>query len=327
MELVYPIYLDTPMMTAFLASLEGGVAEEANIESKLTGSTEKSKKASFKVKVSELISSVIGASAEAELSKRVSDSLDSQYKSTIKFPNATLFIRLRNLLIEQNIIKKVESSKNFDKISIGDIVEIQGLAKPNPSFELRNIVTQLMPVVVPALKIQEMQIENQKSNLKNLPVTRKDKGIQFSKVEGDEINLTELSKYFDNQIQSIQNQSLYLQEVGKTLDILFPEEQSTNLLLDSGQFKSVCKVYPSFARDERIQDIYDAQWRCIAKVIGKVEDDQEYDLFKGLPIGLFAKDAFANLANSLKNEELEINISNPVIKGPTLVLAVLAVFA
>ncbi len=34
MELVYPIYLDAPMMMAFLGSLKGGIAEEATIENK-----------------------------------------------------------------------------------------------------------------------------------------------------------------------------------------------------------------------------------------------------------------------------------------------------
>lgn len=328
MELVYPIYLDTPMMTAFLASLEGGISEETSIEGKTTNSKEKSGKVSFGIKVSELISSLVGANAEADLSRKVSDNLESQYKSTIKFPNATLFIRLRNLLAEQNVIKKIDSLKSFDKVSIGDIIEVQGLTKSPPSFELRNIATQLMPVVIPALKLQEMQIENEKNNLKSFPITRKDKGgMQFTKIENEEINITELNKFFDKKIQDVQNQSLYLQEVGKTLHILFPEEHSTNLIIDSGEFKSVCKVYPTFARDERVQDIFDAKWNCIAKVIGKMENNEEYDLLKGLPIGLFAKEAFANMANSLKADDLEINISDPIIKGPILILAVLAIFA
>lgn len=327
MELVYPVYLDTPMMTAFLASLEGGIAEEANIESKTIDSSEKSKKGSFGFKISELLSSVIGANAQADFSKKVSDSLESQYKSTIRFPNAALFIRLRNLLVEQNLIKKV-NSKNIDEVSVGDIIEIQGLAKPAPSYELRNIVNQLMPVTIPALKLQEMQIENEKSNLNDIQGTKNIKGEKILKIQGEEdINLTELSKLYDLKIQGIQKQSLYLQEVANALNILFPEEHSSNILFDSEDFRSVCKLYPTFARDERIQDVFYAEWRCTAKVVGKISSDERYDLFKGLPIGLFAEDIFEKLKESIKSDELDINVSNPVIQGPALVLAVLAIFA
>jgi hypothetical protein len=50
--LVYPIYLDVPMMTAFLGSLEGGIVEEADVESKSKDAGEKLQQASIKAKLS-----------------------------------------------------------------------------------------------------------------------------------------------------------------------------------------------------------------------------------------------------------------------------------
>lgn len=47
MALVYPVYLDVPMMTAFLASLEGGVVEEASVSHTASDSEERSTKASM----------------------------------------------------------------------------------------------------------------------------------------------------------------------------------------------------------------------------------------------------------------------------------------
>jgi len=47
MELVYPIYLDIPMMTTFLGSLQGGIIEETNIESKTSDTQEKKGNALF----------------------------------------------------------------------------------------------------------------------------------------------------------------------------------------------------------------------------------------------------------------------------------------
>ncbi len=92
-------------------------------------------------------------------------------------------------------------------------------------------------------------------------------------------------------------------------------------------FKSVCKVYPKFARNGQVQEIFEADWKCIGKVIGKLNSSDSYDLFKGLPVGLLAKEIFSGLVDSLKTEELEIDVSNPVISGSTLIIAVLAIFA
>ncbi|MBA2737878.1 MAG: hypothetical protein H0U50_13960, partial [Pyrinomonadaceae bacterium] len=62
-------------------------------------------------------------------------------------------------------------------------------------------------------------------------------------------------------------------------------------------------------------------------VIGVLEKGSEYNLFKRLPIGLFAKSVFSNMISGLKNEELDIDISEPIIEGPALVIAVLAIFS
>jgi hypothetical protein len=60
MELVYPIYLDAPMLMAFLGSLRGGIAEEATIENKTQDTKEKAVKAQLQAKVSGMISSLMG---------------------------------------------------------------------------------------------------------------------------------------------------------------------------------------------------------------------------------------------------------------------------
>ena len=77
MALVYPIYLDTPMMTAFLASLEGGIIEEADVEGKTVTSEERARSASIGAKVSKLITGFLDIEGKGELTKRVADSLES----------------------------------------------------------------------------------------------------------------------------------------------------------------------------------------------------------------------------------------------------------
>jgi hypothetical protein len=132
MELVYPIYLDEPMLMAFLGSLNGGIAEETTVESKTQGSKERATNAQIKAKVSGWVSSLIGVEGGADVSRKATETSESQYKSTVRFPQATLFFQLRELLFEQDLIKILDSSESLESISLGDIVEFQGLAVANP---------------------------------------------------------------------------------------------------------------------------------------------------------------------------------------------------
>ena len=105
-ELVYPIYLDTPMMTAFLASLEGGLIDETSVEEKASSGNEKKRSVKTGLKFSGILSGLVGIGADAELARKISEDFESQYKHTVRFPAATLFIRLRNLLIEKSLSRK-----------------------------------------------------------------------------------------------------------------------------------------------------------------------------------------------------------------------------
>ena len=75
MELVYPIYLDTPMMTAFLASLEGGISDETLVESKSADAKENTRSASFGAKLSGLLSSLADVEARGEIARTISENL------------------------------------------------------------------------------------------------------------------------------------------------------------------------------------------------------------------------------------------------------------
>lgn len=325
MELVYPIYLDTPMMTSFLASLKGGLLEEANVESKTTNIKQKTGKASVGVKISNLISAFVDANAQGEVSGSSSENLESQYKGTVRFPEASNFIELRNILIEQKTIIEVKSFKDFEKVSYGSIVEIQGFSKPSPSYELRTAINQLHPIIKPFLKFQEIQLENELLNYDQFRVKAKN-GHEILKIGEEEYNYKEIARGYQSRIKAIQQQSSSMQELVSVLENLLPTETSTSILVESSDFKSVCRIFPAFIRNEQIQEVFDSNWRCIGKVIGILADDEEFDLLSRLPIGLFAKNVFRDMIAGFNNDELKVNVSDPIIKGPALLIAPLAIF-
>src|SRR5690625_1437159 len=118
MRLVYPIYLDTPMMTGSLASLPGGLLEQADLESRTFDAKERSTDMRAKGAFSGFLSNFISGEAEGGLVRRVSEDLESHYKGTVRFPSASLFISLRDLLREKGNIIELDSAEKLSGLNI-----------------------------------------------------------------------------------------------------------------------------------------------------------------------------------------------------------------
>ena len=123
-----------------------------------------------------------------------------------------------------------------------------------------------------------------------------------------------------------QSEAASYQQIGQVLADLFPEEHTDAILFNAGGFQAVCRVYPAFARDERIDEIYDAHWRCLGKVVGIISASKEYSFLKDAPISYIARDQFEEFTRALSTEGLNIETTDPIIAGPALMIATLAIF-
>ena len=327
MALVYPIYLDTPMMTAFLASLEGGFIDEASFESHKANSEDNSKSAGFSLAASNLLSNLFGVGAQAELAKKISENLESDYKSTVKYPNSALFIRLRDLLMGENLIKPITSPNQLNRVSLGDLVEFSGFALPSPAQQMRIALKQIMPLLEPYQKVLWGQLQQSLTLLKSKKVGEKIKIGEIEVLIENQNQKNELIKNLENQKELNANTTFLFNVIKEVLDSLIPEEKVETLLIKSSGFNALCNIYSMFAREERIQDIHNANWHCLGKVLEIIDENQSYDLLKSYPIGYIARAAFPDLANAFRNESLNIAITEPTVPGPGLTIATLAIFA
>jgi hypothetical protein len=78
-----------------------------------------------------------------------------------------LFIRLRDILLDQEILKIIDSKECLLDLSVGDIVEFQGLALPNPTYQIRHSFGQILPIIEPFAKLTETQLDQQLAQIKN----------------------------------------------------------------------------------------------------------------------------------------------------------------
>ena len=326
LHLVYPIYLDTPMMTGLLASLEGGLVREADLERKTGDTRETAADATLRAGASGLLSGLLEAGASANLASTVSESLESHYKSTVRFPNATLFITLRNLLLQQGYIKVLDSAEDFADVAVGEIVEFEGHAVPGPAYQIRRAFSQMLPLLKSSFAMRESQIDQL---IAQLEATRPNEVIEFGEeqieVQGKK-HATQLQSAFEARKGVEQAQSGTFQQIGQVLNDLFPEGHMSTILFKRPEFKAVSRVYPAFTRNERVDEIYDAHWNCLGKVIGVVSASDEYELLKDSPISYFARDQYAEIVQTFETDELSISTTESVVTGPAVIVATLAIF-
>lgn len=332
MPLVYPIYLDTPMMMGFLASLEGGIIEELNLESKVADTEERSGNATVRCKLSNILSLVMDVEGKGEFAKKFSELLESNYKSTVKFPNASLFIRLYDILKQKDFITSIHEKNQLENISLGDIVEVEGLAVASPVYQMRNIFNQLFPILQSIRNMTDSDLDQkiiELDNIKPAPgaVINLDNVVRPINSKSQK---EDLRKAIEVKKKIGKSECEKFLAIGETLDKLVHVEGMDVLLIRASNFNIICYVYPSFARNERIQDIYDANWNCIGKVIKIISSSDNYDFFKGSPLSYLAKNAifdfWEGFKKGIKNEKTKLEITETNIEGPTLIIAPLAIY-
>lgn len=325
MELVYPIYIDTPMMTSFLASLEGGLIEEATLEEKTSSSKERGKAGEGGAKIGGLFSGLASLEAKVEASQKSSEGLESSYQSTIRYPEAALFIRLRELLKKEGLVRDLHG-KSFDELKMGELVEFSGIVSPNPSYQIRSFSQSLMPVLEAMSTAETAQFQGQVDLIENLKfneIINIETGNQMFSNEGEAKKQKNLLKaQIRMKVAELEN----MQGVMNGIEKFMPTEQIDKLIFDFEDSKAVCVVYPDFARNKRVQDIHYAHWSCVGKVIGKIEDGK-YDLLKGLPVGYFASNFMEGLASTVNSGGVQLDLTPASIEGRIFVIATLAIFA
>ena len=330
MELVYPIYLDVPMMTGFLASLEDGIIEEAELENRLGDSSEKSGSTGAKLGSSGLLRGLLDISAGAEGAKKVAESVESSYRGIIRYPTSALFIRLRRLLTSQEgQVKSLSNSLNLASIKPGDIVEFSGTVKAHPAHQIQSTVDQFLPILSSFMKIGETAMEGERNRIQNSGVgsgqqiTFQEQVYPFQNKKDKDTLLA----IIDSQKANTIGQVRLFETMGEVVSSLLHQDIWNTVVVELGGWKAICRIYPSFIRNERVEELHDAYWTCMGKVIGTIQLGETFDLLKGMPIGHFAKGQFNNIASTLNTEELSIETNESEIKGPALIIAVMAIYS
>lgn len=143
-KLLYPIYLDVPMMISFFAAIEGGYALE-NAVKRTQASTEDTKgEVAGELGLTGLLSNL--AKAGVRSSANLEDQLVHSYESqlVLKHTEASLFMGLREKLYSQKRIISLDACEQsqWDAVQsspFSDLVELSGYIYRSPINEIARL--------------------------------------------------------------------------------------------------------------------------------------------------------------------------------------------
>ncbi len=228
--LILPVYLNQKVVFDLLAMLEGGISTVTAITESSSTESGNNTKISSSFGLSEAFSTLLkinlaGSTADTQKSN------DGKIKSEERIHTpASLFYQLRNTLIEQNYLNKVEQDITPTP---GDFIEFEGTLNKNP-------ITETIDSMAEILEISDLFSVNKKKSESSGYMKLKSKLNTFSNSlkTGNTIDLTAnniFSKY----------------KAVITLDKTFLNDQHMSDLVD-GKFKVLAKVIKNVSFDESI---------------------------------------------------------------------------
>jgi hypothetical protein len=145
-ELTHPIYLDTPMLVSFLATLDDGVSFSSEVAEKIADKRKSSGEGSGDARLPGLTSLLgLSLSASGKYAREKAEDQSTERKFVRQHTAASLFNRLRIGLKQQNVLKTVNEEADVSGLSPGALVEVAGTIEASPLETLVKTFKDMLP--------------------------------------------------------------------------------------------------------------------------------------------------------------------------------------
>lgn len=296
MELLYPIYLNVPMMISFVATMDGGYSlekvwkESKNLSGEMAGELEG--EAGLPAMVSWL------AHASLKASGNIDGKLGKAEESQIVFKHteASLFMRLRHELRRQGRIISLDAcdEEHWQQITPFSFVEISGEIHRTPINEIVQLSKRLMPIVV-----------------QSLPPTKDDKN-----------NIPALS----SDQQSLLTNISIVQAIVADLE---SSPLSDVIIKHEGQWEKVAVLNLSTQvlplSDQEL--LHCGNVRVIGKITRVLTKKDSINLYRRSILGIAAQSLSTQLAQSLiSTPDVKIKLESPTVDYPAVEVLPMAIY-
>ena len=150
-DLVYPLYLDVPMMTSFVAALEDGIAYGSDVtqmkNQRRTVASEGEGKAGAGIPGMGIFSTLLNIDLRGKIQGEQAAGSDEEVRLVRRHTEASLFMRLRHTLANDNRILQIQELDDLRQLENAEqeyLVEIRGQISRSPLHESLETVFRML---------------------------------------------------------------------------------------------------------------------------------------------------------------------------------------
>lgn len=145
-QVMHPVYLDTPMLVSFLATLDDGVFFESEIAERVGATGKSGSQVDGSAKLPSLATLLgLSLSASGRYSRDRTQEQSTESKFVRQHTSASLFNRLRVRLHEDGLLQTVDGATSLENVAPGSIVEISGNISESPVKGLIELMNSIWP--------------------------------------------------------------------------------------------------------------------------------------------------------------------------------------
>ena len=147
-DLLHPVYLDASMLISFLATLDDGVSFSSEVAQKRMQAGKSNAQIDGSAKLPS-IASLLGLdlSASGKYSRDKSEDNTTESKFVRQHTAASLFNRLRTLLVEEGIVSIANQDSDLNLIAPGSMLEITGALDQTPLKKIADLFSAMWPFI------------------------------------------------------------------------------------------------------------------------------------------------------------------------------------
>lgn len=300
-DLCVPIYLNQKVVFDLLAMLEDGFSQLHTVKTSTSESDAQKNSYGGSMGLSQFVA-FLSVSLRGDRSSE-SSVQDQQEATAEKVHTPTsLFFKLRSLLQEGDLVKKVESLDDMDQLATGQIVELKALLRKNPLVDYIETFKNMLNL---ASLAPDEQVQNKGGKGRR-------SGGSSSKVKAQDMPIY---KEMDTVLTALTEHGS-LELIGE--------------MLDSPPARAVLSTNPEYFDDKSASEIIDGEFRVLGKVVKVVDSNSEesINLLRKTAFGRLPSEVFDEIGTAVADAQEVINLPefNTEIDGPAVQVIPIAIF-
>jgi hypothetical protein len=355
-HVLFPVYLDVPMMVSFLAALTGGVSFEDQTMRRSAKGSDREVEAGAKLRLPGL-GSLLGFDASGRMGRTDHGEDGEEVRAVRQHTAASLFNSLHRVLHGEKLLHVINGTEDVTIVAPGDVVEICGEFVGNPLEEILAFVGRVVPymdfadnnealkeviegppISVEQTELEVAQREEEAAKLRAEAGNAKRSGDPKRKAQASDLELQAQEKAAEAErvkqllplavkVVEAQEQRKILRLLVQMRDELAESAVHDTVIIGPDGLKAILTMSSEFYGEATNAYLREGVFTVIGKVTRVLDRGDQINLLRRTVLGAAGADqGRAMLQSAINSKELDLATFDPIIQPPALQVLPLAVY-